>query len=66
MTVWMVNENTFSDEFADELVEKYDADSIEDVVASMEEDVKTILRERVFADSDDIKFLEVDSEVSDE
>lgn len=65
-TIWAVTENEFSDELAEDLVTKYDADSIEGVVEVLERELLRSLRNRTFAETDDVTFLEAHTEVSNE
>jgi hypothetical protein len=61
--VTLVSTNEVSDEDAERVMEKYDADSLEEVAQEMEETVESHLAHRAFGGADNIPILDVDTTV---
>jgi hypothetical protein len=62
-TVVLTSVNHVSEEDADDVMESYDADSLQEVADEMGEQVEALLAKRVFGDADDIPILDVDADV---
>lgn len=61
----MIVKNEVSDERAEEMMDALDADSLEAIAKSMEEDVEQLLAAQ-FGDADEIPLLSVDSFVEEQ
>ena len=61
--VILVSANEISDEEAEEVMDDYDADSLEEVAEEMESAVESLLAYRVFAEADNIPLLDVSTDV---
>lgn len=55
--------NSVSDEEQERVKDSYDADTLQEVVDEMEEQVEAIVATRLFGDADEIPLLEVDANV---
>lgn len=61
--VTIVSVNHVSDEEAEKLVEAKDAEDLQEVADGMGEDVRSLLRHRVFGDADEVPIMEVQPDV---
>ena len=62
-TVVVGSLNSVSDDEIEQVKDSYNADTFEEVLDEMEEQVETIIATRVFGDADEIPFLEVDTDI---
>lgn len=61
--VLAVTINEVPDEEIDELLDEHEAETFEEAVESMEEDVATLLAKRFFGDADEVPIVSVECEV---
>lgn len=62
----VVSVNHITQDEIDAILEVEDADSLEEVLEGMEDNVAAIVKQRLFNDADEVPILEVTTEISDE